>query len=379
MVVIEVFLKLFVNILKIYQNTIDCICKYLSLIKSRYPLFVENKTTIHDIAKALKVDASTVSRALNNSPRVSQKTKDRITAKANELGYQRNLLASNLRKSVTNTIGVIVPRISRHFFSSVISGIEETAYDAGYNVIICQSLEQLKRERKLVETLLANRVDGVLLSVSMETDKFDHLLNMKNNGTPFLFFDRHCEIEGISSVLIDDFQGGFDATEHLILNGCKNIGHFSGPQELAIYRNRTAGYRKALEKYKFPFRPELLLRSSLMENDGAEGAKTLLSLPYKVDGLFSANDIAAIGAMKYFKNEGVKVPDEIAIVGFSNEPVSGIIDPSLTTVDQPGFQIGQIATKLLLDEISKAPNANATMAKTTILKSSLIERDSSRK
>ncbi|MCK0189457.1 LacI family DNA-binding transcriptional regulator [Arenibacter sp. F20364] len=339
---------------------------------------MENKTTIHDIAKTLKIDASTVSRALNNSPRVSQKTKDRIMAKANELGYQRNLLASNLRKSVTNTIGVIVPRISRHFFSSVISGIEETAYDSGYNVMICQSLEQLKRERKLVETLLANRVDGVLLSVSMETDEFDHLLNMKNNGTPFLFFDRHCEIEGVSSVLIDDFQGGFDATEHLILNGCKNIGHFSGPQELAIYRNRTAGYRKALEKHKIPYRPELLIRSGLMENDGVEGAKTLLSLPYKLDGLFSANDIAAIGAMKYFKNEDVKVPDDIAIVGFSNEPVSGIIDPSLTTIDQPGFQIGQIATKLLLDEISRAPNSNAAMAKTTILKSSLIERDSSR-
>ncbi|WP_110355648.1 LacI family DNA-binding transcriptional regulator [Arenibacter sp. ARW7G5Y1] len=340
---------------------------------------MENKTTIHDIAKALKIDASTVSRALNNSPRVSQKTKEKILAKANELGYQRNVLASNLRKSVTNTIGVIVPRISRHFFSSVISGIEEAAYDAGYNVIICQSLEQLKRERKIVETLLANRVAGVLLSVSMETVEYDHLLNMKNNGTPFLFFDRHCEIEGISSVLIDDFQGGFDATEHLILNGCKNIGHFSGPQELAIYRNRTAGYRKALEKHKIPFRPELVLRSSLMENDGAEGAKTLLSLPTRIDGLFSANDVAAIGAMKYFKKKGVKVPEKVAIVGFSNEPVSGIIDPSLTTIDQPGFQIGQIATKLLLEEINNTPSTTATVGKTTIQKSSLIERDSSRR
>ena len=340
---------------------------------------MENKATIHDIAKALKIDASTVSRALNNSPRVSQKTKDRIMAKANELGYQRNLLASNFRKSVTNTIGVIVPRISRHFFSSVISGIEEAVYDAGYNVLICQSLEQLNRERKIIENLLANRVAGVLLSVSMETVEWDHLLKMKNNGTPFLFFDRHCEIEGIRSVLIDDFQGGFDATEHLILKGCKSIAHFSGPQELAIYRNRTAGYRKALKKYKIPFKPELVLHSRLMEEDGAEGAKTLLSLPTEIDGLFSANDVAAIGAIKYFKKEGVNVPEKVAIVGFSNEPVSGIIDPSLTTIDQPGFKIGQIATKLLLEEISNAPNANPLMAKTTILKSSLIERDSSRK
>lgn len=340
---------------------------------------MENKTTIHHIAKVLNIDASTVSRALNNSPRVSQKTKDRILAKANELGYQRNVLASNLRKSVNNTIGVIVPRISRHFFSSVISGIEEAAYDEGYNVIICQSLEQLKRERKIIANLLANRVAGVLLSVSMETVEFDHLLYMKNNGTPFLFFDRHCEIEGVSSVLIDDFQGGFDATEHLILNGCKNIGHFSGPQELAIYRNRTAGYKKALEKYKIPYSPELVLHSSLMEEDGATGAKSLLSLPKKVDGLFSANDVAAIGAMKYFKKEGIKVPENVAIVGFSNEPVSGIIDPSLTTIDQPGFEIGQHATKLLIQEISNAPNANTVMAKTTILKSTLIERESSRR
>ena len=338
---------------------------------------MENKATIHDIAKALKIDASTVSRALNNSPRVSSRTKVRILAKANELGYQPNLLASNLRKNKSNTIGVIVPRISRHFFSSVISGIEEAAYDAGYNVMICQSLEQLKREQDIIKTLMANRVDGVLLSVSMETTEVEHLRSMKNNGTPFLFFDRHCEIEGISSVLIDDFQGGFDATEHLILKGCRNIGHFSGPQELAIYRNRFEGYKKALEKHKIPFRPELVLYSSLMESDGAEGAKTLLSLSYMVDGLFSANDVAAIGAMKYFKKAGVVIPEDIAMVGFSNEPFSGIIDPSLTTIDQPGFQIGQISTKLLLEEINNSPIL--AKAKTTILKPSLIERESTRK
>jgi len=366
-----------VNILKIIRNTIDCISEFVYLRELIYILSVENKTTIHDIAKALKIDASTVSRALNNSPRVSQKTKEKILSKANELGYQRNLLASNLRKNKTNTIGVIVPRISRHFFSSVISGIEEAAYDEGYNVIICQSLEQVNREQDIVGTLLANRVAGILLSVSMETKNLDHLLNIKNNGTPFLFFDRHCDIDGISSVLIDDVQGGFDATEHLILNGCKNIGHLSGPQELAIYRNRQAGYIKALKKHNIPFRPKQVLCSSLMETDGAEGAKTLLSLPNKIDGLFSANDIAAIGAMKYFKNEGVRIPEDIGIVGFSNEPISGVIDPSLTTIDQPGFQIGQISTKLLLQEINDSPRFKK--AKTTILKSSLIERDSSRK
>ena len=209
-----------------------------------------NKITIHDIARALSIDSSTVSRALNDSPRVTQKTKKIILDKASELGYQPNLMASNLRKSKSNTIGVIVPRISRHFFSSVIAGIEEEAYGEGYNVIISQSLEQLEREQNITKALLANRVDGVLISVSMETNNHDHLMRLKENGTQFLFFDRHCDIDGINSVLIDDFKGGFDATEHLISKGCRNIGHFSGPQELKIYQNRLAGYKAALEKHK---------------------------------------------------------------------------------------------------------------------------------
>jgi len=334
-----------------------------------------NKVTIHDIAKALGINSSTVSRALSNSPRVTQKTKDKIIKKANELGYRRNLMASNLRKQQSNSVGVIVPRISRHFFASVIAGIEEKAYESGYIVIICQSLEQLERERSITETLLANRVDGVLLSVSMETNNYDHLLQLTKNGTPFLFFDRHCEIEGIHSVLIDDFQGGFDATEHLISKGCKSIAHFSGPRELKIYQNRLKGYKAALEKYGIAYKSELVLYSRLMEHDGEACAKKLLSLPFNIDGLFAANDMSAIGAMKYFKKKGILVPEEIAVVGFSNEPISSMIEPSLTTVDQPGFQMGVQAMETLLGQIK---NKNATH-KSTILKSTLIERDSSRK
>lgn len=336
-----------------------------------------NKVTIHDIARTLNIDSSTVSRALNDSPRVAQKTKQKILAKANELGYQRNLMAANLRKNKSNTIGVIVPRISRHFFSSVIAGIEEKAYEAGYSVIICQSLEQLERERKITETLLANRVDGVLISVSMETNNNDHLLRLKDNGTQFLFFDRHCDIAGINSVLIDDFQGGFDATEHLISKGCQNIAHFSGPHELKIYQNRLKGYKSALEKHQIRYRPELVLHSRLMERDGMESAKKLCSLPVKIDGIFAANDVSAIGAMKHLKNIGVRIPEDVAIVGFSNEPISAVIEPSLTTIDQPGLQIGKRATEILLDQIK---NGNSSLAsKTTILKSTLIERDSSKK
>lgn len=336
-----------------------------------------NKVTIHDIARSLNIDSSTVSRALNDNPRVTEKTKKRVLDQASEMGYQRNLMAANLRKNKSNSIGVIVPRISRHFFASVIAGIEEKAYDAGYSVIICQSLEQLERERNITDTLLANRVDGVLISVSMETNNIDHLLRLKENGTQFLFFDRHCDIDGINSILIDDFQGGFDATEHLISKGCQNIAHLSGPQELKIYQNRLKGYKSALEKYRIKYRPELVMYSRLMEKDGKESAKYLLSLAVKVDGIFAANDVSAIGAMKYLKKNGVHIPEDVAIVGFSNEPISSVIEPSLTTIDQPGFQMGKQAMEMLLEQITNGKKSRN--GKATILKSSLIERESSKK
>ena len=336
-----------------------------------------SKITIHDIARELNIDSSTVSRALSNSARVTQKTKDKINAKAQELGYQRNLLASSLRNSKTNTIGVIVPRISRHFFSSAIAGIEETAYEAGYNVTISQSLEELEREQKIARTFSANRVDGVLISVSMETKDNDHLKNFKNSGTPLVFFDRHIEIPGSSNVIIDDFQGGFDATEHLILQGCKKIAHFSGPQELEIYKNRFNGYKTALEKYSIPLDKNLIISSKLMETDGIESVKKILSLNISIDGIFSSNDTAAISALQYLKEQGIRIPEDIAIVGFSNEPISSVIEPSLTTIDQPGFEMGKTATDLLLKQIRD--NQELIDPETIVLKPILIKRNSSKR
>ncbi|MEC3907056.1 LacI family DNA-binding transcriptional regulator [Tamlana sp. 2201CG12-4] len=337
----------------------------------------KHKITIHDIARALNIDSSTVSRALNNSSRVTEKTKTKILKKAEELGYQRNVLASNLRKSVTNTIGVVVPRISRHFFSSVIQGVEETAYLAGYNVLICQSLEQLEREKQIVDTLVANRVDGVLISISMETTDYKHMQSLKNNDIPLVFFDRHCGIPDTNNVLIDDFKGGFDATQHLIDEGCRNIIHFSGPQVLEIYKNRLKGYKEALKMNDLPFKAENVISSRLMEHDGKENAKRLLDAGFSFDGIFFANDVAAIGAMKYLTNHGVKIPDDVAIVGFSNEPISRVINPALTTIDQPGIEMGKIATDLLLKHIKK--QNGPLKPQTVIMDSNLIERLSSKK
>lgn len=335
------------------------------------------RVTIHDISKALNIDSSTVSRALNDSPRVTQSTKSKILAKANEMGYHRNVLASNLRKKTTNTIAVIVPRVSRHFFSSAIAGIEEAAYKAGYNVFICQSLETLAREQKLIASMVANRVAGVLLSVSMETTNYDHLSVLKKNGIPVVFFDRHCDIPGYSNVLIDDFKSSFNATEHLIINGCKNIAHFSGPKVLKIYQNRLEGYLAALQKHNIPYQPELVFTSRLMEEDGMEDAKKIISLDKPVDGLFAANDVSAIGAMKYLKNKGMRIPEDIAIVGFSNEPLSEVIEPSLTTIDQSGGKIGELATNLLFKQINN--QSNSIEQETLVLKTSLIIRNSSKR
>ncbi|WP_405292355.1 LacI family DNA-binding transcriptional regulator [Algibacter sp. Ld11] len=338
---------------------------------------MNNKPTIHDIAKALEIDSSTVSRALNDSPRVTRATKDKILAKAEELGYQRNMLASNLRKNITKTIGVVVPRISRHFFSSAIQGIEETAYLAGYNVIICQSLEQLEREKKIVDGLLANRVDGLLISVSMETMNYDHLQALKNSNIPLIFFDRHCDIPGFSNVLIDDFKGGYDATQHLISKGCKHIAHLSGPQELEIYKNRFEGYKAALKKNNLIFNDEYVISSRLMEQDGYISMQKLLAKKLPIDAVFAANDISAIGAMKYAKEHDVKIPETIAFVGFSNEPVSSVIEPSLTTIDQSGFEIGKVASELILKQI--LTKGVSKKEQTILIDTQLIERNSSKK
>ncbi len=332
-----------------------------------------NKITIHDISKALEIDSSTVSRALNDSPRVSKKTKAKILAKAEELGYQRNSLASNLRTKKTNTIGVVVPRISRNFFSTVIAGIEETAHEKGYNVVICQSLESLEREQKIAETLLSNRVDGLLISISMQTTSYNHLKPFKAYGAPIVFYDRPCSFESSSSVSIDDIDASFKATEHLILQGCKNIVHFGGPQEIKLYQNRKKGYQNALEKHGLDYAEDYFFSTKLSEKDGIAMAKKVLALG-NVDGIYSANDTAAISAIQYLKSQGVNIPKDIAVVGFNNDPISAVIEPSLTTINQPDFEMGQKATTILINEIEN----NAKPVESIVLVSELIIRDSSK-
>ncbi|WP_226913085.1 LacI family DNA-binding transcriptional regulator [Flavicella marina] len=334
-----------------------------------------NKITIHDISKALNIDSSTVSRALNNSPRVSLKTREKIQKKATELGYQRNSLASNLRTNRTNTIGVIIPRISRHFFATVIAGIEETAYEEGYNVVICQSLESLDREEKIMNSLASNRVDGILISTSMETSKFEHIKSYMDNNNPVVFIDRPSDaFPNCSSISIDNFKASYDATKLLIEKGRKNIAHFSGPQNIGLYKTRKEGYIKALQEHNIPVIERYIFESNLSEEDGIACAKKLLNHP-DIDAIYSANDTAAISAIQYLKSQGVDIPNNIAVIGFNNDPISEVIEPSLTTINQPGFEMGKLSTEILIQQIrNKSEN---TKNESKVLVPELIIRKSS--
>ena len=336
----------------------------------------DGEITIHDIAKALSVSGSTVSRALNDSPRISEKTKKAVREMAQNLGYQPNAIASNLRNKNTHTIGVIIPKVSRYFFSSAITGIEEYAREKGYNVIICQSNEMRDREAECARTLFASRVDGVISSIALDSTDYDHFNLFTEKNIPILFFDRVCDEIETCKVVVDDFKGGFMAAEHLISKGCKRIAHIGGPQHLNLYINRLQGYLKALRKHNLQVEEELILFNNLTREEGSKAAKKLLSGPNIPDAVFAASDTAALSVILYARENNIKIPEELAIVGFSNEPFSEYITPSLTTVEQSGFEVGKRATELLLDMIqTKDINKHQTI----VLPVNLIERESSAK
>ena len=341
-----------------------------------YIMKKESNITIHDIAKALGISGSTVSRALNNNSRISEKTRSAVRDMAQKLGYQPNALASNLRTSCTKTIGVIIPRISRYFFSSAITGIEEFAREKGYNVIICQSNDQKERESDCVQTLFASRVDGVISSIALNTNNYDHYKTFTNRDIPLVFFDRVCDELETSKVVVDDFKGGFLAAEHLISKGCKRIAHISGPQHLNIYINRLQGYLKAMRKHHIAIDEDQIIESPLTREDGMACAKRLLESSNPPDAIFAANDTTALSIILYAKEKGIRIPEDLAIVGFSNEPFSEYLSPSLTTIEQSGFDVGLKATELLLDIIQ---NKTGNRQETIVLPIKLIERESSNK
>ncbi|HWR99420.1 MAG TPA: LacI family DNA-binding transcriptional regulator [Prolixibacteraceae bacterium] len=331
--------------------------------------------TIKDIAKALNISASTVSRALKDHPDISRETKDAVNSLASKLRYKPNAVALSLKNSRTNTIGVIVPEIVHYFFSSVISGIEDVAYDAGYNVMICQSNERYAREIINAQALESNRVEGALVSISKETHDFTHLQNLSDNGVPIVFFDRAPEDQEVDRVIIDDRKAAYNATTHLIETGCKRIAHLSTQQTLGIGFERLAGYKQALEDHGIPFREELVIVADSFELAG-DATRNLMHLSTPPDAIFAVNDMTAVGAMKTLQRMSVQVPEKVAIIGFSAGFFSDITTPTLSSVDQHGYEMGVEAARLLLQRIEKPA---AGQHKTHYIDTHLVIRESTKR
>ena len=337
----------------------------------------KHQITIKDIAKKLNISPSTVSRALKDHPDINLKTRDAVKEMARKYNYRPNKIALSLLQNQSKTIGVIIPEITHHFFSSVISGIEDVFYQENYNIIICQSQESYEREIKNVQTLLSSHIDGILMSISKETKKLDHIRNIHEVGLPLVFFDRIAEEIDTDKVIVDDFGGGFKATEHLINIGCKRIAHLYGPLNLLIGRNRFNGYKKALEDHNMSLNPELTVFCDSYEKALTETQK-LLQLPYPPDGIFAVNDITAIGAMKIIKDMGYKIPTDISVVGFTNWLISRFAEPTLTTIDQKGYLMGTEAARLLLERINNEASSKESPPITKLLDSELIIRESTK-
>ena len=335
----------------------------------------KKKVTIQDIADALGISPSAVSKALNDHPRISDRTKKAVRETALMLNYQRNTLASGLRSGKSHLVGVIVPAIDYTFFSSVLRGIEEAGTEAGYNIIISQSGDSTQKEQECINALVKTQVDGVIASIANSTTTFGHFQKLIDEGIPLILFDRTSEELEVSSVVIDDFAGAMGAVEHLIDQGCKRIVHLAGYRRINLYQRRINGYSEALAKNGLPFSEGSIRESDLSMDDGHRIMDGILREGPPPDGVFAASDHAALGALHALQEAGLRVPEDVAVIGFSNEPFTAFIRPSLSTVDQQSVSMGRLAARLFLDQL-KADKAAARPCK-MVLQPELIIRQSS--
>jgi LacI family transcriptional regulator len=336
---------------------------------------MKKKYTIHDIAKKLNITASTVSRALNDHPRISEATKKAVQRAAVKLNYQPNNIAAALRNGKSNIIGIIVPTVDRNFFASIVRGIEEIANASRYNVMICQTYDNYEKEVATVEALLNARVDGIIASHAKETKDFEHFLKVKEKGIPVILFDRFNDELEVSQVVSDDFLGAYKATEHLIQQGCKRIAHFTNILKISIYKERLRGYVEALQAHGISFDESLVVESNLQLEDGRESMQKLLALTQMPDGVFSASAYGVMGALQVLKEKGIKVPQEVALIGFTNEPFCSFSEPALSTVDQHNLRMGNAAAEIFLEEI--ADEEKKFIPQKIVLKPELVIRQSS--
>jgi DNA-binding LacI/PurR family transcriptional regulator len=335
----------------------------------------KKEITIYDLAEELHLSASTVSRALKDHYSIGKKTKDAVKKLALQKDYRPNTLAASLRSNKTNTIGVIIPLINRPFISSMISGIEMAAKKAGYNVIISQSHDEYANEVANAEALYASRVTGLVVSLGMETQNYDHLRQFTQHNIPLVFVDRVTRELNTDLVVVDNAMAGFEATNHLIEQGCKRIAHIAGAQHRNIYKERLDGYVDALKKHKIAIDDSLIIHTKyLSPEEGDKCAEKLLQLDNPPDGIFCANDSTAISVIQYAKKHGIKIPDDLAVIGFNNDPLSEIIDPPLSTIAHPAVDMGRLAAQQVLKQKELS---DIVRSETIVLKTTLIVRESS--
>ena len=331
--------------------------------------------TIHDIARELNVSASTVSRALQNHPRISQTTREAVRKLAEKYNYQPNVVALSLRKGMSNTVGVIVPRINRHFFANVIGGMEQVLAASGHHLMICQTYENFEREKTAIETLINARVGGIILSISMQTTRGDHLEKLRDLGIRLFFFDRMLESIPAGSVVVDDRLGAYTNVRHLLSQGYSRIVHLAGAEHIPVYRERKLGYLQAMKEAGIEVPSGWILEEPLVLEGGITAFQKAMQLSPAPDAFFCAGDYAALGVMQAAKKKGLSIPVDLGVTGFANEPFTAFLDPPLTTVDQLGGEMGKHVARMYLDcEDTDQPWGSCEKI---ILKPELITRASS--
>lgn len=340
----------------------------------------ENKDiTIYDIAEKLNLATSTISRALKDHPSISDKTIKKVKKTAEEMGYVPNTLAAGLRGNRTNTIGVLIPTVTQPFLSSLISGIEITAQKSGYNVIIMQSHDSYEEEVSMAKSLYSSRVSGVISSLAMETRDTSHFQQFVSNNIPLVFVDRVPKDFNTFRVIIDNYAAGYKATKHLIEQGCTRIAHLTAGSEFGnLYSERKRGYVDALKDNNLPLIEELIVNlKTVTYEEGAKASNKLFDLPNPPDGIFASGDIIAVSAIQSAKKRGIKIPEELAIIGFNNDPISQIIDPNLSTITHPAAKMGKASAEIILKNIKS--NKKDEVKEITFLNTEVLVRESSKR
>ncbi len=335
----------------------------------------KKEITIYDIADKVKLSSATVSRALQDNPSISKKTRKLIQDAAKELGYRHNNFASSLRKQKSNTIGVLLHELNSNFITSVLAGIEKVTTEAGYDLIIVHSSESAEKEVANAHNLFQKRVDGLIASLAFDTKDLSHYQQFEEKGIPVIFFDRVEEDNPSTKVIIDNYKSGYEATKHLIAQGCKKIVLVTATLQRNVYAQRHKGYMDALADSGLQYKKDHVLIKDLSEQCGIEAAMEILKMKPQPDGVFITNDFSAAVCMHTLKEQGIKIPGEIAIVGFNNDAICKIVDPQLSTINYPGIDIGEIAARNLINHLKGISDIKST--NTIVVRSELIVRKSS--